>query len=241
MLEIFSNIMVALFGVVITPFMAGLVDLFCEEKKVTLKNIYAHRKFVPTMALITPILLLALFGRYELSLQFFIYSFLTIILVMDAFADIKAQIIPNGLNFVGFLVGIVCIYFTTINDSMAGLDLILGMLAGGGIFMAIAVFSYLFYKREGMGMGDVKLMAVLGMFFGLRNTVQIFVLSFFIGTIGSLFLMITRIKKGSEYMAFGPYIVMSAIITMFFSHQVMVPLWWKFIDFLSSILTFSWI
>ena len=92
MLEIFSNIMVALFGLVLTPFMAGLVDLFCEEKKVTLKNIYSHRKFVPTMAVITPVLLLALFGRFGLTLNFGVYTFLAIILIMDAFADIKAQI-----------------------------------------------------------------------------------------------------------------------------------------------------
>lgn len=239
MLGIFSNVMVALFGLVLTPFMAGLVDLFCEGKKVTLKNIYSHRKFVPTMALITPILLLALFGRFDLSLQFFVYAFLTIILVMDAFADIKAQIIPNGLNFVGFLVGVVYIYITTINDAMAGVDLLLGMLAGGGIFGAIALFAYVVYKREGMGMGDVKLMTVLGMFFGIRNTIQIFVLSFFIGAVGSIFLMITRIKKGSEYMPFGPFIVMSAIITMFLPYQVLTPYWWKFIDFLSNILTIA--
>ena len=239
MIEIFSNVMLALFGVVLTPFMAGLVDLFCEDKKVTLKNIYSHRKFVPTMAVITPVILLALFGRFGLTLQFGVYAFLAIILIMDAFADIKAQIIPNGLNFVGFLVGAVYIYYTTINDSMAGVDLLLGMLAGGGIFMAIAVFSYLFYKREGMGMGDVKLMAVLGMFFGWRNTIQIFVLSFFIGAIGSIFLMVTRIKKGNDYMAFGPYIVISAITTMFLSHQVMIPYWWKFIESLSNIFTIA--
>ena len=237
MLEIFLNVMVALFGLVITPFMAGLVDLFCEEKEVTLKNIYSHRKFVPTMALMTPILLIALFFHWGVTLQFFICAFLTIILVMDAFADIKAQIIPNGLNFVVFLVGAIFIYFTTINDSMAGVDLLLGMLAGGGIFAAIALFAYMVYKREGMGMGDVKLMTVLGMFFGLRNTIQIFVLSFFIGAIGSIFLMITRIKKGNEYMAFGPFIVMSAITTMFLPYQVMFPLWLKFIELLTNIFT----
>ena len=88
-----------------------------------------------------------------------------------------------------------------------------------------------------MGMGDIKLMAVLGMFFGLYNTVQIFILSFFIGAIGSIFLMVTKLKKGNEYMAFGPYIVISAIITMFLPHQIMAPYWWKFIDYLSSIFT----
>jgi leader peptidase (prepilin peptidase)/N-methyltransferase len=237
MLEIFSNAMVALFGLIMTPFMAGLVDLFCEEKKVTLKNIYSHRKFVPAMALITPMLLLALFIHLGLTLQFFVYAFLTIILIMDAFADLKAQIIPNGLNFIGFLAGAILIYYTTIQDPMAGVDLLLGMLTGGGTFFLIGLLALVIYRKEGMGMGDIKLMAVLGMFFGLYNTVQIFILSFFIGAIGSIFLMVTKLKKGNEYMAFGPYIVISAIITMFLPHQIMAPYWWKFIDCLSSIFT----
>ncbi len=235
MLEVFSNVMVVLFGLIVTPFMAGLVDLFCEEKKVTLKNIYSQRKFVPSMALITPIILLALFIHLGLTFQFFVYAFLAIILIMDAFADLKAQIIPNGLNFVGFLAGAILIYYTTIQDSMAGVDLLLGMLTGGGTFFLIGLFALAVYRKEGMGMGDIKLMAVLGMFFGLYNTIQIFILSFFIGAIASIVLMITRAKKGTEYMAFGPYIVISAIITMFLPHQIMTPYWWKFIDCLSSL------
>ena len=223
MLEIFLNIMVALFGIVITPFMAGLVQLFCDEKKVTLKNINSHRKFVPTMAIITPILLLALFYHFGATLQFVVYTFLTIILIMDAFADMKAQIIPNGLNFICFLVGAVYIYFTTIQDSVAGVDLLLGMLTGGGIFGLIAVFAYVMYKKEGMGMGDVKLMAVLGMFFGVYNTIQIFVLSFAIGAVMSIILMVAKLKKSSDYMAFGPFIVIASILTMFIPYTVMFP------------------
>ena len=151
---------------------------------------------------------------------------------MDAFADIKAQIIPNGLNFVGFLAGAVLIYYTTIQDAMAGVDLLLGMLTGGGIFILIALFAYIAYKKEGMGMGDVKLMAVLGMFFGVYNTIQIFILSFAIGAVASILLMITKIKKSSDYMAFGPFIVMSALITMFIPYTVMFP--W-YLDVMGSI------
>lgn len=235
MLEVFKFLMVALFSLVLTPFMAGLVDLFSDEKELSLKNIYSHRKFKPTMALITPILLVALFLHWGLTLQFFVFAFLTIILIMDAFADIKAQIIPNGLNFTGFLVGAVLIYYTTIQDAMAGVDLLLGMLTGGGIFALIALFSYIIYKKEGMGMGDVKLMAVLGMFFGVYNTIQIFVLSFAIGAVASILLMITKIKKSSDYMAFGPFIVMATFITMFVPYTVMFPWYLNLMDSITNL------
>ena len=235
MLEIFKFLMVALFSLVLTPFMAGLVDLFSEEKEVNLKSIYSHRKFKTTMALITPILVVALFYHWGLTLQFFIYAFLTIILIMDAFADIKAQIIPNGLNFTGFLAGSILIYYTTIQDAMAGVDLLLGMLIGGGIFALIALFAYIAYKKEGMGMGDVKLMAVLGMFFGVYNTIQIFILSFAVAAVASIFLMIAKIKKSSDYMAFGPFIVMSALITMFIPYTVMFPWYLNLMDSITNL------
>lgn len=235
MLEIFLNVLVALFGLAITPFMAGLVELFCGEKEVNLKSINSHRKFVPSMALVTPIALLALFFYFGTSLQFLIYTFLTIILIMDAFADIKAQIIPNGLNFTAFLVGAILIYYTTIQDSMAGVDLLLGMLTGGGIFGLIALFAYIVYKKEGMGMGDVKLMAVLGMFFGVYNTIQIFILSFAIGAVVSIILMIVKLKKSSDYMAFGPFIVIAAFLTMFIPYTVMFPWYLSLMESISNI------
>lgn len=235
MLEIFKFVMVALFSLIITPFMAGLVDLFSEDKEVTFKSVCNKKRFLSALALITPILIIALLFKFGLTLNFWVYAFLTIILVMDAFADIKAQIIPNGLNFVGFIVGAIFIYYMTIKDAMSGVDLLFGMLTGGGIFILIALFSYLAYKKEGMGMGDVKLMAVLGMFFGVYNTIQIFVLSFALGAIASIILMIFKMKKSTDYMAFGPFIVISSIITMFIPYTIMFPWYVNLMDSITNI------
>ena len=96
------------------------------------------------------------------------------------------------------------------------------MIAGAGIFLLIALFSLLVYKKVGMGLGDVKLMGMLGLFFGFANTVQIFVLSFLIGAIISIFLLVTKIKKSDEYIPFGPFIVMASFITMIIPASTMV-------------------
>ena len=58
-------------------------------------------------------------------------------------------------------------------------------------------------------------MAVIGLFMGWKNIIQIFVLSFFIAAIISIFLLITRIKKRTDYIPFGPFIVIATFITMF--------------------------
>ena len=135
----------------------------------------------------------------------------------------KAQIIPNGLNFVGFIAGIILMYVALINDTMLGVDMLLGMFAGAGIFLLIALFALVAYRKEGMGLGDVKLMGMLGLFFGLYNTIQIFIISFAIGAVISIILLATKVKKSTDYMAFGPFIVIAAIFTMFVPYTIVYP------------------
>jgi leader peptidase (prepilin peptidase)/N-methyltransferase len=70
-----------------------------------------------------------------------------------------------------------------------------------------------------MGGGDIKLMGVLGLFFGMKSIMQIFVVSFLFASIISIFLLVTRIKKKNDYIAFGPFIVLATFVTMFFSGE----------------------
>lgn len=66
-----------------------------------------------------------------------------------------------------------------------------------------------------MGFGDVKLMGALGLFFGLSNIIIITLLSFLIGAILSIFLLLTKIKKSDEYIPFGPFIVLGTFISIY--------------------------
>ena len=223
MLVIISNIIIAIMGLLMVKPANALVEILAKEEKVTINGIKENLKFNCGIGLSLPLLLIALFYKFSFSAMFFIYAFLGIILIIDAFVDMKEQIIPNELNFIGFLVGIVLAYIALVNDVTLGLDKIYGLFAGGGIFLLIALVAFVIYKKEGMGLGDVKLMGVLGLFFGLFNTIQIFILSFAIGAIVSILLMILKIKKSTDYMAFGPFIVIATVITMFVPYTVMFP------------------
>ena len=66
-----------------------------------------------------------------------------------------------------------------------------------------------------MGFGDVKLMGALGLYFGLSNIIIITLVSFLIGAILSIILLITKIKKTDEYIPFGPFIVIATFISMY--------------------------
>lgn len=211
---IFYNVIVALTSLAVSPFMVALIKRYSNEEKVLDKNFFCDVKFDWKVALITAFLNIGLLYFFGISEKFFLYSVLSIILVMEAFIDIKAKILPNSLNFIGFLIGITYAFIVSVRDVYAGLDLLLGMVTGAGVFLLIALFALIVYRKEGMGLGDVKLMGMLGLFFGFTNTIQIFILSFFVAAIISVILLATKIKKTTDYIAFGPFIVIATVITM---------------------------
>ena len=83
------------------------------------------------------------------------------------------------------------------------------------IFMVITLLSNWISKKEAVGYGDVKLISVLGLFFGWRSIIMVSILSFVIAAIVSLVLLLIKKKNVNEYIAFGPFIVISALITIF--------------------------
>ncbi len=66
-----------------------------------------------------------------------------------------------------------------------------------------------------MGLGDVKLMGALGLYFGLTRIIMISVLSFLVGAIGSIAVILARKNRKDGYIPFGPFIVIATIITIF--------------------------
>lgn len=81
--------------------------------------------------------------------------------------------------------------------------------------MLITLLGGVFYGKEAMGFGDVKLMGAIGLFFGLSNIIIITLLSFLIGAILSIFLLLSKIRKTDEYIPFGPFIVIASFISMY--------------------------
>ena len=215
MSSILYYIVVAIVGLAISPFIRALVERYSREEKIFVKDFAKEVKFDTRISLSVPISFIMILFHYGLGFNFVLNCFIALLLIISFFVDLKAQIIPNETNFIGFIVGIAICYYELTQNYAVGLDKLFGMLAGAGIFILIALFALLVYRRVGMGMGDVKLMGVLGLFFGFANTIQIFVFSFFIGAIISIFLLITKIKKKDDYIPFGPFIVIAAFITMF--------------------------
>ena len=242
-MNILGYILVTVISIAISPILKGLVNKFVEEDEIEERenakndrkkkeknktdNKKTKVKFVPEfdwkVTAVTVLLETVLFIVFGTTSNFLIYGFLTLLLVIDMFADIKGCIIPNEINFIGFIFGIVLAFAKMSFNINAGLDSLAGMLVGFLIFLAIAGLSLLLFKREGMGGGDIKLMGVLGLYLGFFNTIQVFIFSFFIAAIISVFLLATKIKKSDDYIPFGPFIVLAAYITMLFPASVTMP------------------
>jgi len=158
------------------------------------------------------------------------YLLLTPMLLSALVIDYQLQIIPNRLNLTIFEVGLAFTFLQGITSINVGIDMILGSLVGGGIFLLITLIGGLIAGKEAMGFGDVKLMGALGLFFGWINMIVISVISFLIGAIISILLLVTKIKKKDEYIPFGPFIVIAAMITMVIPSSTLISVLFKIIS-----------
>ena len=133
-----------------------------------------------------------------------------------------------GAAIIDDVIGIVLLTFILgITNINMATNLLLGMLAGGGIFLVIALLGGLIAGKEAMGFGDVKLMGALGLFFGLNSTILISVLAFLLGAIIGIILIIAKKNKANNYIPFGPFIVMATIIKIFVPFNVLFTILMK--------------
>lgn len=202
-----------------------------EYKKVITKEYIKKRKKITrnTIILITinsvlNVIILCKYGIQEAfieNLELIKYLILTPMLLSVFVIDYKHRIIPNRLNLTMFEIGIIIAFTYGISNTAITINMLLGMLVGGGIFLIIALGTKIVYGKESMGLGDVKLMGTLGLYFGLSNIIAITLMSFLIGAILSIILIVAKIKKMNEYISFGPFIVISCIISILIPFNIL--------------------
>ena len=203
-----------------------------DEKKVFTKEFFSEYKkeFKPNyiFMIITSLFYIGILYRFGIhktfleNLDLIKYLFLIPMLLSVVVIDYKLQIIPNRLNLTMFEIGLVFTFLYGFSNPAISINMILGMLVGGGIFLFITLLGGLVYGKEAMGLGDVKLMGALGLYFGVANIIIVSLLSFLIGAVLSIILMLFKIKKIDEYIPFGPFIVIGALITIFVPYPIIV-------------------
>lgn len=218
-MEILQYGVVALIGFVV----GQIIDLcnirFAEEKKIfnkeSIREYFKDFKINYVICIINALIYIALLKRYGLGLNFARFAFLLPCLISAFIIDYHLEIIPNRLNLTIFEVGLIFMFIFGMLNIYVAFDMLLGMFVGAGIFLLITLIGGLMAGKEAMGLGDVKLMGAMGLFFGVKGIIIISILSFFIGGLMILVLLLSKKKTLNDYIPFGPSIVLAAAIMAF--------------------------
>jgi leader peptidase (prepilin peptidase)/N-methyltransferase len=100
------------------------------------------------------------------------------------------------------------------------MNALLGILLGGGVLYGIAAAYYVVRREEGMGMGDVKMLAMIGAFLGWRAVLLTLILSSLVGAIVGVVLMSARKESLKYALPFGTFLALAAFVAMLFGEPL---------------------
>lgn len=204
-----------------------------EEEKFFSKDFFKIAKkekmnyWINISMIIAYIALVYFFGIHKdfyANLPLIKFAILIPMLISAYVIDYRLQIIPNRLNLTMFEIGLIITFIYGIVNVNIATDMLLGMITGAGIFLLITLIGGLIAGKEAMGFGDVKLMGALGLYFGFSGIIVISLIAFLLGAIISIALIATKQKKSDEYIPFGPFIVLAAIISIFVPFSILVQI-----------------
>ena len=131
--------------------------------------------------------------------------------------DLEHQLLPNAITLPGIVAG----FLFSLVTQPGPVDSLIGIVVGGGVLYAIAAAYYLLRKEEGMGMGDVKMLAMVGAFLGWQQVLLTLVLSSFAGAVIGLAVM--SLQRGTLRYAlpFGTFLAVGTLIAMLAGEQIL--------------------
>lgn len=184
----------------------------CSHCKVSISIQY------PIIELAMASLSAALMYTYGLSLEFiglFLFSAALLVIIV---IDIYHQIIPDVISLPGIVIGLIFSFFSS---TLTWQSSLIGIAVGGGVLYSIALLYFLIRKIDGMGGGDIKLLAMIGAWLGWQSLPFVIFASSFSGTIVGLIAMGYQKKGGHTRIPFGPFLSIAALIYVFFAGEIL--------------------
>jgi leader peptidase (prepilin peptidase)/N-methyltransferase len=170
----------------------------------------------PVVEFLSGLVSVALFLRYGPSFAYlFLFAF-TASLITMTFIDLQHQILPDVITIPGIVTGFFVSFFSWSEPSWS--DSLFGILGGGVIFYLVAILFKLLRGKEGLGAGDIKLLAMLGGWLGWQALPFVILISSVTGVIiGGGTLLLSR-KKLETRIPYGPFLVLAAFVWLFFKN-----------------------
>jgi len=171
----------------------------------------------PLVEFITGLFTFFIYFDYGFSLTGIIYLFFIYALIVISFIDLKWQIIPDVISVPGIFGGLMasfCLPYLSFKDSVCG------ALLGGGFLFIVAYGYYFIRKKEGMGGGDIKLLAMIGAFLGWRAIPFVLFSASVMGSIIGILWILFQGKDRNFPIPFGPFLALGAIWVVFFPESI---------------------
>ena len=172
----------------------------------------------PLVELITALLALLLFMKFGLTLNFLVFFIFTAVLITISFIDLDHQIIPDILSLPGIPIFFLAAIFIV---RLPWHEALIGLLIGGGMLFLIAFVYELLTKREGMGGGDIKLLAMIGGFLGWKSFIFVLLFSSLAGAVVGITVMIIKKQDMKYAVPFGPFLSLAAVAYIFWGEIFM--------------------
>jgi len=161
---------------------------------------------------------LSILYQFGYSVQTLIYALFFSSLVVVTFIDLSHQIVPDVITLPGMVLGLVAA--STVLPP-GPINSLVGLFLGGGLFYLVAVLSIALLKKEGMGGGDIKLIAMIGAFLGWKGMLLTIFLAALTGSITGLFLVFIQGRNRAEPIPFGPFLALGAMVSLFWGAEIL--------------------
>jgi len=197
-------------------FLAGRCR-FCSEK-------ISPRYFV--VELLMASLSVALLHHLGLGFAFFVNFVFVAALVVISFVDLDVRIVPDVISLPGIAVGLlsaIVSWLLSIDPLLilpSPVSSLLGVVFGGGILLIVAWGYEYFTGIEGMGGGDIKLLAMIGAFLGWPSIPLALFFASLAGSIVGIAFMVTKGVGGKFALPFAPFLCLGALFHLFFAREL---------------------
>ncbi len=192
-----------------------ILNAKCRNCKSKISSQYP---IVETINILSFLIIYFLFG---ISLTTIFLMVLGLSFLIIFFIDLKYFIIPNSLTFSMMILGFIKSFDPNLDSIFPNyLNSLIGGIFGYGVIFSIIFFYRQIRKKEGMGLGDAKLLAVIGFWFGWVSIPFIIFLSSIFALVFVMPDLIKKKKKMTSQIPFGPYIILATIFYLLFKNNL---------------------
>jgi leader peptidase (prepilin peptidase)/N-methyltransferase len=167
--------------------------------------------------LLTPVAFAVLYLRFSWGLTFVASALFTSALIALGFIDFRHKILPDKITYPGIVLSLVFSFF---RNDLTFLQALLGAAVGGGFLLVVYGAYYLLRKKEGLGLGDVTMMLMVGAFLGWMNALLTLILASVVGAAAGILIMVVK-KKDLQYMLpYGSFLAPAAFVALVWGSRI---------------------